>query len=93
MALITFHGADVAYDGAILNNERHAKEMREGEEVFFSDVDCDKDTVDLEVTSQPRRVKTRLRLLISEAERKAGGVAAMENLLFVVIERKARASG
>lgn len=86
VAKLTFHAIDVTFDGEIINNERHAKEIREGELVRFGDIECEDNSIDLEVISQDRRVKTRLRLLISEAEREAKGVDVMDKLLHIAVE-------
>ncbi|REJ86068.1 MAG: hypothetical protein DWQ36_15060 [Acidobacteria bacterium] len=84
---LTWHKVDVTFDGEILGSERHEKEIREGEVVRFGDIECEKNTIDLEIISTARDVKSKLRLLLAKAERQRGDAAALDQLLEVVLER------
>jgi hypothetical protein len=85
VAKLTFHRIDVTFDGEVLHNERDEDEIREGEQVWFDEIECEDGTVDLVVRSVERKVKTKLRLLLSEAEREARGAAAIQELFEVVV--------
>jgi hypothetical protein len=74
VAKLTFHRIDVTFDGEVINNERDEKEIREGEPVRLGEIEC-------------RNVKTKLRLLLAQEERKSKGAEAMQQLFEVVLAR------
>jgi hypothetical protein len=87
VAKLTFHRIDVTYDHEIVGNERDEKEIREGERVRLGEIECEDHSIDIEVLSEERKVKNKIRLLLSEGER---GHEAIQELLEVVFERPAR---
>ena len=84
VAKLTFHRVDVTFDGEVLRNERDEKEIREGERVRIGEIECEDHTIDIEVLSVERKVKNKLRLLLSRGERRP---EAIQELLEVVLQR------
>jgi hypothetical protein len=90
IAKLTFHRIDVTFDGEILHNERDEKEIREGERVRIGEIECEDHTVDFEVLSVERKVKTKVRLLLTKGERETQGAERIQELLELVLARPAR---
>ena len=90
VAQLTFFRVDVTLDGEVIHKKRDAKEIRKDERVRIGEIECEDNTVDIEVRSVEREAKGRVRLLLYEGERESKAAQALDDLLAVVLTRPDR---
>ena len=90
VAQLTFHRVDVTLDGEAIHKKRDAKEIRKDERVRIGEIECEDNTVDVEVRSVEREAKAKVRLLLYEGERESKGAQVLDDLLAVVLTRPDR---
>ena len=90
VAQLTFFRVDVTLDGEVMHRKRDAKEIRKDERVRIGEIECEDNTVDIEVRSVEHEAKAKIRLLLYAGERQSKGAQTLDDLLAVVLTRPDR---